>query len=95
MDLVLANSKLTQKGFSTFGTSSEVVYPFIRLSSYKVLETTKEFIVVVNPLPLKGINIVFQIAENLLQERFLIVGRNGPELHHRLPQNVVYWGMAW
>ena len=82
-DLVLANSKFTAKALNQVGIEAEVVYPFVDLSSYKVPEVNREFILFVHPTYLKGTDIVFQIAKRLPDQKFLIVGSTSQGLKRR------------
>jgi len=73
-DLVLANSKFMADALGQVGIEAKVIYPFIDLSSYKVPEASREFILFINPRYLKGVDIVLQIARRLPNQKFLIVG---------------------
>jgi glycosyltransferase involved in cell wall biosynthesis len=55
------------------GLESTVIYPVIRLQSYKVGSRVPEFITFVNPVPEKGVELAFQIAALVPHRRFLFV----------------------
>jgi len=80
-DLILANSCFISNLISRFGIDSKVVYPFIDLSSYVVEEELQpEYITFINPIPLKGLNVVLKLAEKMPDHGFLIVGRGSKDL---------------
>lgn len=83
-DLVLANSKFTAQALNQVGIEAKVVYPFIDLSSYKVREGSREFILFIHPTYLKGADIVFQIAKRLPDQKFMIVGSVNQGLKRRI-----------
>jgi len=83
-DSVLANSKFTAKALNQVGIEAEVLYPFIDLSSYKVPEASREFMLFVNPRYLKGVDIVLQIAKTLPDQKFLIVGSINQSFKRRI-----------
>jgi len=74
-DLVLANSKFTAKKLYKVGIKTGVVYPFIDLSSYEAPRDGRgEFILFASRTYLKGVDIVLQIAKELPDQKFVIVG---------------------
>jgi glycosyltransferase involved in cell wall biosynthesis len=55
------------------GLESTVIYPVIRLESYKVSSRVPEFITFVNPVPEKGVELALEIAALVPNHRFLFV----------------------
>lgn len=80
-DIVVANSEFTAAEIrKRFGVESEVIYPPIRLSDYRVTPDPEGHITMVNPRSRdKGVDIFLDIAETLSQETFQLVGPVSPE----------------
>ena len=80
-DIVVANSEFTADQIrARFGVESEVIYPPIRISDYRVTPDPEGYITMVNPRSRdKGVDIFLDIAENLPQEVFQLVGPVSPE----------------
>ena len=77
-DLLVANSEHTAKKYAQhWGVNPKVVYPFVDVSSFEV-ETTGEKILHVTPTLNKGIDVTLDVAEQLSNETFLIVGQEPP-----------------
>ena len=77
-DLILANSDYVKRVIKHFlGVESEVVYPFIKLSEFKVGKRNPEYITLIGPSTSKGLKIVLGIAKRMPDKEFLIAGRMG------------------
>jgi glycosyltransferase involved in cell wall biosynthesis len=84
-DLVLSNSGYMRgvvKDFS--GVESEVLYPFIDYTQYRIPENTGECITFLNPKREKGVEHVIKLAESLKERKFNISGRTEHGIADRL-----------
>ena len=79
---IVANSKHTASKYSQrypeIEDKMEVMYPLAEKSKYDV-DSTGDKIVHVNPIEPKGIDITLEVAENMPEREFLIVGNEGPQ----------------
>jgi glycosyltransferase involved in cell wall biosynthesis len=76
--LVLSNSEYTAEQYRrNNGIDSAVVYPFIETSEFET-ESNGDYVLHVNPSHHKGIDITLNVAAELEDERFLVVG-SGPD----------------
>lgn len=75
----IANSQFTAKKMNElFGTEPNVIYPPIKLDNYQTKSSDGEYITMVNPrTEYKGADIFLNIAEELKDEKFLLVGPIG------------------
>jgi glycosyltransferase involved in cell wall biosynthesis len=55
------------------GFESAVIHPFIRPADYRVDKRVPEFVTLVNPVPVKGLELTLEIARLLPAQRFLFV----------------------
>lgn len=70
----IANSQfIASRVRDQLGIESTVIYPVIRLESYKVSARVPEFITFINPVPEKGVELALEIAALVPQRRFLFV----------------------
>ena len=72
------------------GLESTVIYPVIRLESYKVSSRVPEFITFVNPVREKGVDLALEIAARVPKRRFLFVEswRVGEKERRRLQEDL-------
>lgn len=79
---IVANSEHTASKYSRrypkIEDKIEIMYPFAEKSKYQV-DSTGDKIVHVNPIEPKGIDITLEVAENMPDRKFLIVGNEGPQ----------------
>lgn len=69
----VANSQFTAAHWKElFGIRSDVVYPLIRRENYET-ETTRENVTLINPHPLKGVEIALAVAERCPEIPFAFV----------------------
>lgn len=92
----IANSKFTaSRIMELFGTNSSIIYPPIKADNYKVPYNKDGFITMVNPRTIyKGPDIFLNIANQLSQKEFLLVGPIGPvDVKKRVKEmsNVTHW----
>ncbi len=95
-DLVVANSKFIAKRFQAeFGFYPRIIYPCINIERFKVRKTGDK-ILFANPIREKGIRIVLDIANQLPDEEFLIVGPNprNENIEHQMNKadNIIFRG---
>ncbi len=92
----IANSKFTSnKVEELLGTDSSIVYPPIKMENYRVDYDANGYITMVNPRTVyKGPDIFLDIADQMPDEEFLLVGPIGPsKIKKQLKQiaNVTHW----
>jgi len=69
----VANSRFTAAKYrTTFGINPRVIYPFISAAKYRT-QRTRENVTFINPLPVKGRDIVLGIARMCPEIRFVFV----------------------
>lgn len=72
-DLIFAVSEFTRNELRRrFGKESHVLYPLLDVERY-VTPRTDEFVTMINPIPVKGVEIALALAERLPQQQFLFV----------------------
>jgi glycosyltransferase involved in cell wall biosynthesis len=92
----IANSEFTaQKIKNLFGVSSRVIYPPIKIDNYRTEYADDGYITMVNPrAAYKGTDIFLDIADELSDREFLLVGPISPlEIKQRAERmtNVTHW----
>jgi len=72
-DLIFAVSEFTRVELSRqFGKVSHVLYPLLDVERYRT-PRSDEFVTMINPIPVKGVEIALELAEQLPQQEFLFV----------------------
>jgi len=72
-DLIFAVSEFTRRELRRrFGKESQVLYPLLDVERY-VTPRTDEFVTMINPIPVKGVEIALDLAERLPEQKFLFV----------------------
>jgi glycosyltransferase involved in cell wall biosynthesis len=72
-DLIFAVSDFTRcELHRRFGKESHVLYPLVDFALYRT-RRTDEFVTMVNPVPVKGVEIALELAERLPRQQFLFV----------------------
>jgi len=92
----VANSEFTaNKLDELFGVEASVIYPPIEQERYRVSTNQKKYITMVNPRTLyKGPDIFLDVADQLIDELFLLVGPiSSAQIRERVERtdNVTYW----
>jgi len=92
----ITNSKFTSaKVEELLGTDSSIIYPPIKMENYRVDYDANGYITMVNPrTEYKGPDIFLDIADQMPDEEFLLVGPIGPsKIKKQLKQipNVTHW----
>ncbi len=76
-DLILANSSFTAGVLRRFyGLESRIFHPVALLDDFAV-KSSGEYVTFINPIPIKGSDIFFSIAESMPDKKFLVVGGAG------------------
>ena len=72
-DVIFAVSEFTRGELrKRFGNESHVLYPLVDFDRYRT-HPTCEFVTMINPIPVKGVEIALELAERLPQQQFLFV----------------------
>jgi len=72
-DLIFAVSEFTRSELHRrFGKESHVLYPLVDFDLYRTRRTT-EFVTMINPVQVKGVEIALELAERLPRQEFLFV----------------------
>jgi len=72
-DLIFAVSAFTRGELSRrFGKDSHVLYPLVNFDHYRT-PRTHEYVTMINPIQVKGVDIALELAERLPQQQFLFV----------------------
>jgi glycosyltransferase involved in cell wall biosynthesis len=70
--LIVANSRFVAARLrERFGFESTVSYPPVDLAAYRVLDRQPEFVTLINPVAVKGVEVAIDIARRLPHVRFL------------------------
>lgn len=71
---IISNSHFTKERIRrAFGIEAPVIYPLIDFPRYKTDRPDAPYITMINPVPMKGVGIVLQVARLLPERKFLIV----------------------
>jgi len=72
-DVIFAVSDFTRRELSRrFGKKSHVLYPLLDFDRYRT-RRREEVVTMINPVPVKGLEIALALAESLPQQQFLFV----------------------
>jgi len=72
-DVIFAVSDFTRRELSRrFGKESRVLYPLVDFERYRT-QRSGEFVTMINPVPVKGVDIALELAERLPRQQFLFV----------------------
>jgi len=77
-EIVISNSEFMKEVVKFYiGRGSFVIYPPIEFKNYQILENPekRKFILFVNPTIHKGVKMMYKIAKNLSDKKFLVVGK--------------------
>lgn len=69
-----SNSRFTQQRVKhTYGIETPVIYPAIDFSLYETDRSDAQYITMINPVPMKGVDVVLRAARLLPARKFLVV----------------------
>lgn len=75
--ILISNSDYTRKVTKFYtGRDSPTIYPPIKIEDYKIKnKKNQKYILFVNPTLSKGVNLMYNIAKNMPDKKFLVVGK--------------------
>jgi len=90
-DLIISNSRFMQSVVKNwYNLNSTVIYPFIRLSDYRVKKIDPRYITLLKPKVWKGVDIFLKIVDRLHNKQFLGVGDTDRLKELKKRENIKY-----
>jgi glycosyltransferase involved in cell wall biosynthesis len=75
-DILISNSNFIRMVTKFYtGRDSEIIYPPIKKEDYELKSHKREYILFITPSVFKGVDIMYDIAKNLSDKKFLVVGK--------------------
>jgi glycosyltransferase involved in cell wall biosynthesis len=85
-DLIISNSEFIRKVTNAYlGKDSEIIYPPINIKEYYVEKRKPEYILFVNPIISKGVDMMYNLAKSMPDKKFLVVGK--PDIYSKKDYN--------